>query len=363
MAANWEPTPAFTESTLPEVPELCSTDSSYATGATASDIDRRYAGVGESEFIQTPAAMAHLNCARLDNGHVHYCAAGRIGFALGSPVAAPDSLRAAAAEFDARLAERRMRSVYFGVEEMQARRLAAGRRQLLIGSQPILTSTAWGDIKSRSSGLRAQIRRGMRSIRIIPISSDPHPYVVSMANCLDAWLAARPAPPMGFAADARLSIHVTAFHRIYAAVDDTGGVQAYLCLSAVRRGSKYLAEHIIRRPDAPNGVIEALIDHLFSHQVIRAEAQLSLGLVALSERYLETSHLNPRSFRLMRWLARNLGNRAYRFRSLEQFRRRLCPLPWSPVFLLADSDLPLPSLAVGLVRLFFRPVRVPRFTA
>ena len=304
--------------------------------------------------------MAHLNRARLESGRVHYRTAGRIGFALGSPVAEPDSLRSAAAEFDARLAERRMRSVYFGVEEMQARRLAPGRRQLLIGSQPILTTAAWRDIKSRSAGLRAQIRRGMRGIRIIPISSDPHRYVASMANCLNAWLATRPAPPMGFAADARLSTHITKFHRIDAAVDDTGRVQAYLCLSAVRGGSKYLAEHIIRRPDAPNGVIEALIDHLFSHHVIRAEAQLSLGLVALSERYLETPYDNPRSFRFMRWLARNMGNRAYRFRSLEQFRRRLCPLPWSPVFLLADPDLPLPSLAVGLARLFFRPGQVPR---
>ncbi|MGC8560711.1 MAG: phosphatidylglycerol lysyltransferase domain-containing protein [Phycisphaerae bacterium] len=363
MAANSEPTPAFIESTLPEVPELCSTDSSSAVARPAADIESRYTDHSVSEFIQTPAVMAHLNCARLESGTVHYCTAARIGFALGSPIAEPDSLRSAAAEFDAHLAGRGMRSVYFGVEEMQAHRLAPGRRQVLIGSQPILTAAAWRGIKSRSSGLRAQIKRGMRGMRIIPISSGKHPYAASMANCLDAWLATRPAPPMGFAADARLSIHVRKFHRIYAAVDDTGDVQAYLCLSAVRGSGKYLAEHIIRRPHAPNGVIEALIDHLFSHHVIGAEAQLSLGLVALSERYLQTPHLNPRSFRFMRWLARSMGNRAYRFRSLEQFRRRLCPLPWSPVFLLADDDLAMPSLAVGLVWLFFRPVRRPRSAA
>lgn len=329
-------------------------DDARTRRSTAGDPDFRPPHPQQPEFIQTPAVQAHLACARLRSGCVHYRSGRRISFALGSPIAEPGQLRSAAAEFDDWLRGRNMRSAYFGVEAEYAECLAEGRRQILIGSQPILTTADWQDIKQHSAGLRTQIRRGLRRVRIVPMTPEATDYATEIQDCLKSWLGTRPAPPMGFAADARLSTELKHFHSVHAAIDESGVIQAYLCLSALPAGRRFLAEHMIRRRHAPNGVMEALIDHLFSNQILSAEAQLSLGLVALSERYLGRPYTNPLSFRFLRRLARGLGSRAYRFHGLEQFRRRLCPLTWSPVFLLADSSLSMAAIAVGLACLFFQ---------
>ncbi len=311
------------------------------------------------EYIQTPAVRSQLNCETLSRGRVYYCRRGRIAFALGSPFTSVADFEAVTDEFERSMAQQKLRCVYFGAENPQAHRLATGRRRILIGSQPILTINNWRALKAQSAGLRAQINRGRRGMRFVPVRTSGRETIAGMRAeiraCLNAWIETRPAPPMGFAADARLSTHLEYYHCVHAALNGKGEVMAYICLAALPVGNRFLAEHIIRKPDAPNGVIEALCDHLLSDENLPVDAQISLGLTALSERYLVKRDKNPWSFRLMRWCARRWGNRFYNFAGLEAFRHRLCDVPWEPVFMLADQRISMPELAVGLAHLFFWP--------
>lgn len=311
------------------------------------------------EYIQTPAVRSQLNCETLPKGRVYYCRRGRIAFALGSPITSIADFVAVTDEFERNMAKRKMRCVYFGAENPQAQQLAIGRRRILIGSQPILTIHNWRDLKTQSAGLRAQINRGRRGMTFVPVQVLGRETKTGMRTeisaCLNAWMETRPAPPMGFAADARFSTHLEYYHSVHAAVNGRGEIVAYVCLAALPVGNRFLAEHIIRKPSAPNGVIEALCDHLLSNGYIPADGQISLGLTALSERYLAMRDKNPWSFRLMRWHARRWGNRLYNFTGLEGFRRRLCDMPWKPVYMLADRRISMPELALGLAHLFFWP--------
>lgn len=311
------------------------------------------------EYIQTPAVKSRLKCERLSRGCVYYSRRGRIVFALGSPIASIADMAAVTEEFERKMARRKLRCVYFGAEAPQTHRLATGRRRILIGSQPVLTSDKWRHLKTQSAGLRAQINRGRRGMRFVPVRLSGRDATARMlqeiSTCLCAWIDTRPAPPMGFAADARLSTHLEYYHGVHAAVNEKGEVMAYICLAAPPVGNRFLAEHMIRRPDAPNGVIEALCDHVLSRGCLPNDGQMSLGLTALSERYLANRYSNPWSFRLMRWCARRWGNRFYNFAGLEAFRHRLCDMPWEPVYMLADRRISMPELAVALAHLFFWP--------
>lgn len=311
----------------------------------------------KAEFIQTSAVKSQLDCVTTAAGCVYYTRRGRLAFALGSPMVAINDQCDAAAEFEAIMAAQKLRCVYFGVENPQADRLAIGRRQMLIGSQPILTIGRWREIKLRLSGLRAQIKRGQRGITIVPIPMAKRNACsdirAGLGECLTAWLESRPAVPMGFAADARLTTHLHYYHSGYAAIDSHGTVQAYVCLSQVAPGDRFLLEHIIRRPEAPNGVVEALIDHVIFEGLLVTSAKISLGLTALSERYVVDACSNPWMFRLMRRCACRWGNRLYNFTGLERFRHRLCPAPWEPIYILSDRRITMPELALGMARLFF----------
>jgi lysylphosphatidylglycerol synthetase-like protein (DUF2156 family) len=288
---------------------------------------------------------------------VFYRRCGRIVFSLGSPVTALAMLPDAAAEFESQMTAQGMRCTYFGCENPHAEQLAAGRCRILIGSQPILTVRDWRQIKAQSSGLRAQIKRGRRRIAIVTLDAalirSDATLRMQLDDCLCAWLQTRRAPQMGFAADGRMAAHLEYFHRVSAAVDAARQIQALICVSQIRSGQRFIAEHIARRPTAPNGVVEALVDHLMLEGHLPPDAHVSLGLTALSERYLSYVPRNPLSFQIARYVARRWGNWFYNFAGLEQFRHRLCPTRWEPVFIVSDRRIAAPELAFGLVRLFF----------
>lgn len=309
----------------------------------------------DPEFVHTPDNQRQLSRWVGQSGTIHYQKSGRLLFALGSPDGSPSELARACDEFDTWAASHGARSVYFGVEPPFANIISRGRRCLLIGSQAILRPGSWHEHVRRSPLLRAQISRGNRKSHIAEATGGGGRQAQSLNDCLADWLASRRARPMGFIANPRMAADIGRYQSVITATDLEGQVQAFICISAIRGGRRFIAEHIIRRPGAPNGTVEALVNHVMYSGLLPRDGALSLGLVALSQQYADDRCTNPMAFQIARRIALTFGARVYNFAGLEAFRRRLCAGRWAAVYMVADARINFFELGLSLGNLFFRP--------
>jgi len=99
----------------------------------------------------------------------------------------------------------------------------------------------------------------------------------------------------------------------------------------------YLVELLARSDEAPNGSSELLIVSLMEHFAAEGCRYATLGLVALAHAADRHIRSNPPWLQAMMRLARSHGNRLYNFRGLEQFRTRLSPERWEPVYAISNE--------------------------
>jgi len=117
---------------------------------------------------------------------------------------------------------------------------------------------------------------------------------------------------------------------------------AFLVASPVVAKNGYLLELLARRPGAPNGVSELLIDTAMRRFAGEGREHVTLGLVALANAARQEISANPTWLRALMGFARAHANRFYNFQGLEQFRVKLAPARWEPIYAISNE----PSFSV-----------------
>ena len=272
-----------------------------------------------------------------EHGCVAYADTGRAWVAAGTPIAPADHLADLAARFVAGARPRRRRALFFGTEGRFTELLPW--RHVPVAEQPEWDPAAWPDTLRAHKSLREQLRRArakgvtVRTLTATDVAGD-RALTVAIAATRDAWLRSRRMPPMGFLVDLPAIADV---ERMWIVAERHGAVIAAAAVAHVPARPGALVEHVLRRPDAPNGTTELIVDAAMRLAAARGDRWITLGMAPLAGR--------------VAWplrVARRLGRPLYDFDGLRAYRARLHPARWTPIHL---SIPPRRSVALAVVDL------------
>jgi phosphatidylglycerol lysyltransferase len=257
----------------------------------------------------------------------------------GAPVSPSKRLPTVAADFVAATHRSGLRSCFFGVEAALLPALAAvAPTTLQLGAQPIWHPQHWLEHRQQHTRQRrelARLRRRMSATRWPAQAVQGHR---GLLHCRDAWLAQRPMPPLRFLVNADI-LDELGERRVYVA--ETGAqVIGVLVVNPLPRRNGWVVDLMARAPNAPNGVIDVLLDTAVSDLAASGASCFSLGLAPLVHLAQPTvvahSAERSQSARLLR-LVRAAGRPFYNFDGLAVFKSKHQPAEWEPLFLLSDA--------------------------
>jgi lysylphosphatidylglycerol synthetase-like protein (DUF2156 family) len=116
-----------------------------------------------------------------------------------------------------------------------------------------------------------------------------------------------------------------------------GDAAAFLVASPIVTKNGYFVELLARSPSSPNGTGELLIDAAMQRFAGEERRYVTLGLVALARAVDKDMHRNPLWLRALMQFARAHANRFYSFRGLEQFRLKMDPEGWEPIYAISNE--------------------------
>jgi phosphatidylglycerol lysyltransferase len=174
---------------------------------------------------------------------------------------------------------------------------------------------------------------------------------VALDEVLRAWLASRPLPTLHFLTGAD-ALGAGVADRLLFAAERNGELVAFLLASPIPQRHGYLVEQVIRRPEAPNGTAELLIDAAMRQMADDGCTYVTLGLVALAQHAGTEMRLNPAWLRFLMSWARAHGRRFYHFDGLEAFRTKLAPAAWEPVYAISNEPHFSPVMLYALAAAF-----------
>ncbi len=270
---------------------------------------------------------------------VGYTRRGSLLAVAGGPVCAPELLPNICAEFEAYAYRERCRICYVCAEG-RLRTLFAhspNHSAVVLGAQPAWRPHTWPAIVQGHASLRAQLSRS-RNKGVIIESLAPQQAAANpeLRQVLRQWLHARMLPPLHFLVEPNVLEGVVE-NRVVLVATRNGKVVAFLVASPILAKDGYLVELLARSPSAPNGTSELLIDSAMQRFAREDRKYVTLGLVALAHAVHRDMRRNPLWLRGLMWFARAHANRFYNFRGLEQFRLKMFPNCWEPVYAISNE--------------------------
>lgn len=263
----------------------------------------------------------------------------RVLLAAGAPVCPESALESSIAAFEAFARSQGCRVCYVCAESRLHSLLAPRPTHSVIalGAQPVWEPSSWNAVVLHRRSLRAQLNRARnKGVAVFSVPPEEAARSSELRQCLREWLATRRLPPLHFLVEPLTLEGVTA-DRIVLAAQRSGAVVAFLIASPAPARNGFLIEQIARSPLAPNGSSELLIDAAMRRIAGLGCGYATLGLVALADIHPEHFAANPWWLRRMIAAARAHANRFYNFRGLLQFRSKLAPDSWEPVFAIANE--------------------------
>ena len=272
-------------------------------------------------------------------GVVGYTRRGRFLLVAGAPVCPLEALQAVAEQFEAFAIQQGCRVCYVCAAE-RLRALWAGsptHATVTIGAEPVWDPRHWQDVVRRHGSLRAQLHRA-RNKGVEVISLDPREGRADpeLHRVLREWTGTRGLPPLHFLTEAEL-LQGEVADRVLLVARRGGEAVALLVASPVAARKGYLVEQVARSPRAPNGTSELLIDAAMRRFADEGREYATLGLVALSNQANRGLAANPRWLGAMMRFARSHANRFYNFQGLEQFRAKMEPDAWEPIYAISNE--------------------------
>ena len=265
----------------------------------------------------------------------------------GVPRAALERLAALFSAFSADCRARGLRPVHFGVPGPVLEFLETPVGLLHLGDLPVFDLARWGADASQPSGIRAQARRAARhGARVRHLDAPPHDPS-SLIACRDAWLRAKPLPPLGFM--------TTPFHfdpwpaeGVFVAERD-GDVIGFLVASRALFGDVLRVDAVARVPGAPNGTAELLVLEAFRRAADAGVRRATLGLAPLSRRAPVGDAGWPG---ILLRLAARCCSPLYSFAGLEAFKAKFEPDAWVPLYCVGASARLRPADTLAVARAF-----------
>ncbi len=255
----------------------------------------------------------------------------------GAPVTAADRLEAVTAELEADADQAGRQVCYFGAE---ARLEEVGRRSgrhtlVLLGAQPVWDPLGWPERPRRVASLRAQLHRA-RNKRVEVGEWPPEQAHSNQAlrRCLAQWLATRGLPPLHVLVEPSTLSRLAA-RRVFVA-QRAGVPVAFLVASPVPARQGWLVEQCVRGDGAVNGTTDLLVDAAMRAFADDGSRFATLGLAPLSRRADGALDNSPLWLRVALGWVRAHGRRFYNFDGLDQFKARLRPDRWDPVYAIVD---------------------------
>ncbi|HYM14926.1 MAG TPA: DUF2156 domain-containing protein [Dehalococcoidia bacterium] len=265
--------------------------------------------------------------------------------ACGDPVCAEADVPVLLSLFAAYCTGRDWRFSFVGASARVGKIAAAlGMTVVKVGEEPFLDLSHSGLTGNAAKKARSAINLARRTGVTVEEYRDPSPAVDSEITAIARdWLATRNSPPMGFLLRSR-PLALREKKRIFIASHDDRIVAVLTCSLAPARGLLYIEEQL-RRPDAPYGTSELLIDH-----ARRAARDSGLALLSLGTAPLHNAVQQPYgTFRVLTLLFRALRARAnpvYNFASLAHFKKKFAPAFWEDTFLVCQGASPRVALSV-----------------
>ncbi|MDF3065914.1 MAG: hypothetical protein K0R38_1515 [Polyangiaceae bacterium] len=258
------------------------------------------------------------------DGCVAYVDTGGAWVAAGAPIADVSAIREVLLAFLAAAREKRRRACLFATEQRLLNLAADDLVSLRIGEQPVWDPSSWPDILKRRASLREQLRRARaKGVQVRAVS----PHELSAGTTREGiervaarWLKARGMAPMDFLV--RLELFSFPDERRCFVAERGGRVVAVAGVVPVPAREGWFVEDLLRDPEAPNGTMELLIDLVMRWANEAGSRWLTLGLSPLA------GEVPP----LLR-VARKGGRALYDFQGLRNYKAKLEPQHWMPLFL------------------------------
>jgi len=258
---------------------------------------------------------------------VGYVDTGAAWVAGGEPIAAPAQVLEVATRFFAAARAAGRRACCFATEGRLAE--LPGTRRLLLGEQPVWDPLRWPATLASARSLRAQLRRATsHGVTARPVATaevaDGTPLRAALEALVVRWRASRALATMGFLV--QVEPFRTAHERLLFVAERQGHPVALLSMAPVFAREGWLFEDLLREPSAPNGTTELLVDAGMRAIAARGSRWATLGLAPLS------GPVSPWLARVRRW-----GTPFFNFTGLAQFKAKLRPGSWAPIWMVHPS--------------------------
>ncbi len=288
-------------------------------------------------------------------GFVSYVVRGDIALLGGDPVAAPGSVRPLIEHALDVFASNGLKACVVGASAgAMAHYRALGMHALKIGEEATIDLPSF-DVRMLAKRVRRAARaiaaRGIE-IRFSTMASLETDLVLQCAAVSRAWLGAHGGVEQGFSmTSGSLPGRNDGCHQLALAVvpgraDESDRLIGFLTLAPVPASNSLSLDHMRRLPDAPNGLMEALIISSAEHFKDAGYAWLSLNFATLCDK--ERPEGEGAAIRAAR-SALFEGARHLPLRSLYDFNKKFNP-SWSCRYWLYENRLGLVSSAVATVR-------------
>jgi len=267
----------------------------------------------------------------------------------GAPVCAAGRLAAVSARLEADALSVGARVCYVAAQDRLEgiKRTDPSASRLYLGAEPCWDPGRWAEILAGHASVRAQVARARnKGVEVAERRLRRDEAAALLGEVQREWLADKGLPPLGFLTMPWLLDRLDD-RRLFVATR-RGEVTGFAVLTPVPGRAGWLIEQIARRPSAPNGVGELLVDAIFRQLAAEGVGFVSLGIVPLSRRAdgLDTA---PWWLRAMFSWARVHGRRFYNFDGLDRFKAKLYPDAWLPVYALLSVPSPTPALMWGVL--------------
>jgi phosphatidylglycerol lysyltransferase len=286
--------------------------------------------------------------AAADDALVGYVRWGRTRVVGGAPICAAERVAAVVREFEDEAHACGERVTWFGAGE-RLERLYAGddtHAFLPLGAQPWWDPRTWDEVVRRRKRLREQVARARaKGVTVTEWPAAQAHASPRLQAVLDAWLSTRGLPPLHFLVESN-TLDRLADRRVVVATREAT-VVAFMVATPIPARRGWLIEQWPRRPDAPNGTIECLLDATMRALAATGAEQVTLGLAPLSTRAPQVPMPDGRV--LPTWLrgalawGRAHGRRFYDFEGLDAFKSKFAPAWWEPLFAIVDRPRVTPG--------------------
>jgi membrane associated rhomboid family serine protease len=210
---------------------------------------------------------------------------------------------------------------------------AAGHYAVQIGSEP------WFSLESKTSYSINVAKRLFAKGAIVehfdPIQLSAREYQ-QFDDITQEWLESRASVPLSFLNRVEPWLYVQ--HKRYYRINYQGRSVGYLAAVPVTaRNSWYLVD-LIRLPNAPVGATELLISKAIEELQAEGASEVTLGMSPLAAVDEEEFAQHPRTYRFLDFVYRK-SNSFYGFQTLFEYKEKLKPTRWEPLYLIAHPRL------------------------